>query len=90
MQKSHYVQSLHDLHKEIAKTEFREPLHSEKAKVISFNIQEIVEHPGNAPFEKHYQLMSNLRDAVTLFEATHPTLTGMINTVIKTLNNIGI
>ena len=90
MQKKQYIQSLQELHSEIKKTKVPDPAHSSQLQDISFNIQEILDHPGEPPPETHSRLMTSLRDAILLFEASHPTLTGLMNNVIKTLNNIGI
>jgi hypothetical protein len=90
MQKKQYIQSLQELHSEIKKTRVPDPAHSSQLQNISFNIQEILNHPGEAPSESHSRLLTSLRDGVLLFEASHPTLTGLMNNVIKTLNTIGI
>ena len=93
MPKSHYFQALRELHVELEKTKethSNAPEHTEKLQTLSQNVQDVLEHPGEAPFENHFRLMSSLKDGVLHFEASHPTLTALMNNVITMLNNIGI
>ena len=90
MSKARYHESLRYLHQEIQQSEFVDEGQSRRIERLSDNIREVLEHPGNAPFGIHVRLLESLHDGVTHFETSHPTLTGLMNSVINTLNNLGI
>ena len=63
---------------------------AEIAQDLSLQIYEVLDHPGEFPFEHHRQLMTALVDAAEAFEVSHPRLTSTINSVITSLNAIGL
>ena len=93
MSKMHLHQSLTNLHKEITALKDTREIDSDAAHVLhtlTQNIQNVLEHPGEAVVEHHYTLLDNLKEAVGYFEVSHPKLNGLINSVINSLNALGI
>lgn len=85
-----YRESLQKLHAELKKTETDHAPTQQAITGLSLNVMTILEHPGDAPFVHHHNLLNGLKDALTLFEARHPGLTAAVNNVIQTLSGMGI
>jgi hypothetical protein len=90
MMKHLYRESLQKLHSELKNATADQPKAREAISGLSMNVMTILEHPGDAPFIHHHNLLNNLKDSVTLFETRHPALTVAVNNVINSLSNMGI
>lgn len=45
---------------------------------------------GGIPTGGYDELVDSLKDSITHFEVSHPTLTGVLNELMMTLSNMGI
>lgn len=54
-------------------------------------LQELeVQQQGGVPAGGYDELVDNLKESITHFEVSHPTLTGVLNELMMTLSNMGI
>ncbi len=54
------------------------------------DIHRILQSEGSCPPAHHASLRESLQDSVQHFEATHPTITALMNGLIKALSDMGI
>jgi hypothetical protein len=59
-------------------------------KKLDENIHRILENSGDVPAEHHLSLRQSLEDSFEYLEASHPTVTGLVNRLIKALSDMGI
>jgi hypothetical protein len=90
MSKRLYRESLTKLAKELKNSTFTDPHAQAVSGSLMDDIQKILEHPGEVTFLHHHNLMNNLKISIRHFEVSHPSLTGLMDNVINTLNNLGI
>jgi len=83
--------SLEQLRTRLGEVETEEQATQQKVDSLTDHIQDLLtHHEGDVPPEKHRRLLDALRGSVEHFEINHPVVTGMINNVIQTMNNLGI
>lgn len=49
-----------------------------------------MQQTGGIPAGGYDELVDSLKDSITHFEVSHPTLTGVLNELMMTLSNMGI
>lgn len=54
------------------------------------DIHRILHGPGDVPPAHHSNLRESLEDSVQYLEASHPTITALMNQLIKALSDMGI
>lgn len=54
------------------------------------DIHRILQTPGSCPPAHHVSLRESLQDSIKHFEANHPTVTALMNGLIKALSDMGI
>jgi hypothetical protein len=59
-------------------------------KKLTALIRDLERHLENAPTDGHGPMIERLDDAVELFEAEHPAITGILNGIMTSLSNMGI
>jgi ATP-dependent exoDNAse (exonuclease V) alpha subunit len=77
-----------ELRKQLHETEFTKQEAKEKVLKLTELIDRAVDR-GEADRVDH-ELNKHLQESVLYFEVSHPTLTATINTIINTLNAMGI
>jgi hypothetical protein len=89
--------SLEELHNdldalktELEKSDIGDSEELNKLNALTKDIQNVLEDPGELSFGHHRVLMLGIDDAIKNFEVSHPTLTGLLNNVVNSLNALGI
>jgi predicted nucleic acid-binding Zn-ribbon protein len=82
--------SLSHLHNELKNVKLADKTSSEILKKLNNDIQRILVNSGSIPQSHHQSLMESLRESAEHFEASHPKLTSLMNSIMKTLSNMGI
>ncbi|MCX6559390.1 MAG: DUF4404 family protein [Candidatus Aminicenantes bacterium] len=54
------------------------------------DIHRILQSTGDVPPAHHVRLRESLQDSVQYFEASHPTITALMNQLLKALGDMGI
>ncbi|MGA9752993.1 MAG: DUF4404 family protein [Acidobacteriota bacterium] len=52
--------------------------------------RELLENPGEPPFQREHSLRERLQDSMALFETSHPDLAWAVAQVVDTLSGLGI
>ncbi len=81
---------LDDLQNRLDKTEPKDEAGRDKIQSLRDGIQSAKEQDGPMSNEARQDLLHRMESALEHFEVSHPTLTGVVNNIIHTLNNIGI
>lgn len=90
MSKHLYRESLSKLNAELKSLAPKSPRTREIANELQNHVMAILDHPGEAPFVHHHNLLNSLKENASHFEADHPSLTSAIRNVVHTLSNMGI
>jgi hypothetical protein len=69
--------------------EFDDPSR-EILKKLDGDIHRILQNSGDVPAAHHAGLRESLEDSVEYLEASHPTITALINQLLKALSDMGI
>ena len=59
-------------------------------RLITENINDVLEDPGNIPFDSHKRLKETLINSIGEFEVSHPKISVAMSAVIESLNELGI
>ncbi len=81
---------LDELQNRLDKTDPKDEAGRERIQSLRDGIQSVKEQDGPVSTETRQDLLHRMESALEHFEVSHPTLTGVVNNVIRTLNNIGI
>ncbi len=54
------------------------------------DIHRILQSPGDVPPSHHASLLESLEDSVQYLEVSHPTITALMNRLIKAISDMGI
>ena len=82
--------SLENLHNELKKAESLDEESREMLRILTSEIQEILDRSELTKSKKHQRILANLQQSAQKFELTHPELAGAINIVINGLTSLGI
>jgi hypothetical protein len=87
MSKSDISHALDTLREEIDRIE--NSAHEDKQRLLA--LLDTIESRSNSPdTEAPHELLSEVNDALTQFEVTHPRITGILNDILVMLGNSGI
>jgi hypothetical protein len=90
MNRTSLNESLRQLRAELASIEpADEPARDSLAK-LDAEIHRILQEPGQVTPDYGYGLRESLENSLVYYEASHPTLTGLMNRVLKALSDMGI
>lgn len=82
--------SLHELREELHAIEG----HTEESKRVADglleDIEPLLDRPGDLSFEHHRLLMQSLSESLECFRLTHPRISAILNSIIQSLQSIGI
>ncbi len=82
--------SLEKLQLEINNTKHQGTESSDKLEIIQEKIDKVLELGENTKKDHIHELIDYMVDSTELFEVSHPELTGIMNSVIQSLNALGI
>jgi hypothetical protein len=81
---------LEQLHMEIEKTSALDEEGRQMLLHLQADIRNLLERSEGGPIQPHPTVVQGMVNSVEYFEATHPTLTNVLNQVLATLSNAGI
>ena len=90
MEKDTLNESLAKLRDELSSVSAVDDSSRETLQRLDNDIHRILRNEGEVPAEHHASLRESLQDSVEFFEASHPTITIMIERLIKALTDMGI
>lgn len=90
MSKHLYRESLSKLNAELKALAPKNPRTREIVSDLQTHVMSILDHPSEAPFVTHHNLLNSLKENASHLEADHPSLTSALRNVIHTLSNMGI
>ena len=81
---------LQELHDEINKTQAVDDKGSELLRDLEGDIRALLERSEEKPMQVHPSIIQRMENTLEHFEATHPSLTALISSLLDSLSNIGI
>jgi uridine kinase len=91
MDNESFHRSLEKLHRELHNTTVLDEPAGTHIRALKQDIQKLLDHPQYAvPAHEHESFLMHLDTSIKYFEVSHPNLTALMNTVVGTLNNIGV
>ena len=80
---------LEKIHRELGQTEAVDEKGRELLRKLDADIHELLGRSGTSGASSNPSMLGRLREAITHFEATHPTLTSILSEMVTTLSNAG-
>lgn len=77
------------LRRQLEQQDFTDSRSIERAKALTVLIDRAVKRDEEGATDYH-ELQRHLKDSVTLFEVSHPSIAAAINNIINTLNAMGV
>ncbi|MDD8025455.1 MAG: DUF4404 family protein [Acidobacteriota bacterium] len=90
MDKDHLNESLIELRDELRSVTAVDDSSRETLRRLDDDIHRILNNEGGVPAEHHASLRESLQDSIQVFEASHPTVTILVERLIKALSDMGI
>jgi hypothetical protein len=90
MKKKHLHKTIKELHAELKKTEPADDHVRGHIERLLIEIDMLRAEPGEIPLQRYQQFLERLKESVQHFEASHPSLTLVVERVIDALSNMGI
>jgi hypothetical protein len=90
MDKDHLNESLIELRDELRSVTAVDDSSREALRRLDDDIHRILHNEGDVPAEHHVSLRESLQDSIGSFEASHPTITILMERLIKALSDMGI
>lgn len=81
---------LEKLHKELYVIAAAEGDTSRAFADLRSDVQKLMDQSEDAPPHERESLMQHFKDSIEYFEVSHPKLTTLMNSIVNTLNNLGI
>lgn len=82
------VEILNSLRAEIENLEMDEKDSKARLEKLVADIERRMDRPDG--LDQHTNLIEDVKDSVTYFEVSHPTVTGILNDIMMSLSNMGI
>lgn len=82
------VEILNSLRAEIENLEMDEKDSKARLEKLVADIERRMDRPDD--LDQHTNLIEDVKDSVTYFEVSHPTVTGILNDIMMSLSNMGI
>ncbi len=83
-------QTLQQLHDELGQIKLVDANDRQRLQQLMADVHELLGQKEEAPAHRYIQLVEQLREGVTHFEVSHPTVTGVMDRTIKMLARMGI
>lgn len=90
MDKDQLNESLVKLRDELSSLPELDNASREALRRLDGDIHRILQSPGDVPPSHHASLLESLEDSVQYLEASHPTITALMNRLIKAMSDMGI